>query len=154
MEVVELKRKEINSLVRLWGKLSNYHKNFDDYIMPSSYWKEYMRDYFANDMDKQNKITFIAKNDNIYAGFIKAEIRTAPEIFGGSRSGYISELFIEEKYRGNGLALTLMEKAISWVKSKDADSIRLNVNSENLRAIRFYEKLGFKEVNKTLRLDI
>ena len=154
MKIVELNRNEINSVVKLWGKLSDYHKNFDDYMMPSSYWKEYMREYFENDIDKQNRITFIAKNKNKYVGFIKAEIRTAPEMFGGFKTGYISEVFVNEDERGNGLALSLMEKAFEWFKTKDVESIRLNVNSQNIRAIRFYERLGFKEVNKTLRLDI
>ena len=154
MEVAEIKKSDIIPLLKLWKKLSDFHMNFNDYVMPSSFWEVYMKNYFERDIGKANKITFIAKDNNLYIGFIKAEIRIAPEIFGGGKHGYISEIYIDEKYRGDGTALVLIEKVMNWIKEKNISSIRLNVNSQNIRAIKFYEKLGFFEVNKTLRLDM
>lgn len=57
---------------------------------------------------------------------------------------YISNIAIYPKYRGKGAGKRLMLKAEKEAKIIGAKKIVLDVEKENLNAIKFYEKLGYK----------
>lgn len=146
--------KDIEFIVDMWKKLSDYHRKFEDYLEPSQQWRQYIRSLFLDDMTRNDRLFLVAKEKNNYIGFIRVEIRNTPELFNNVTTGYISDLYVDENYRGSGLADKLMDECIIWIKGKGIENVRLNVNSENKRAINFYQKIGFKEVNKTLYLKI
>lgn len=155
MRIVKGSRGDIQTIVNMWKELSDYHINFDDYLEPSREWNKHITSYFLKSMNKENYITFIAKTDsNRPIGFIKGEIRNTPEMFNFIATGYISELYVRDSYRGSKASEFLMLYLLNWFKGRGVSNIRLNVNSENIRAIKFYEKFGFKEVNKTLALKM
>ena len=49
-----------------------------------------------------------------------------------------------KEYWGRGIATALLEKLISWAKEKGIKKINLDVFENNKRAIKLYEKFGFK----------
>lgn len=49
-----------------------------------------------------------------------------------------------KEYWGRGIATALLEKLISWAKEKGIKKINLDVFENNERAIKLYEKFGFK----------
>lgn len=154
MIIYRATRKDIDFITKLWKKLSDYHKPFEDYIEPSSKWKQYMKTVFLEDLEREDRLILVARDGNRYVGFVRGEIRNASEIFNNKLIGYISDLFVEDCYRSTGIAQKLMESQFHWFKARGIKKVRLNVNSQNSKALRFYEKLGFKEVNKTLSLKI
>jgi ribosomal protein S18 acetylase RimI-like enzyme len=62
----------------------------------------------------------------------------------------ISNLFVLEQYRRQGIGTALLQSAISYA---DKNEIRLSVNRRNTAARRIYRKLGFRlSDNVDLRL--
>jgi RimJ/RimL family protein N-acetyltransferase len=54
-------------------------------------------------------------------------------------------MLVVRGYRGMGIGTKLMAYALEWAKSrKDVEKVVLGVFSNNARAIRLYEKFGFK----------
>jgi N-alpha-acetyltransferase 30 len=70
---------------------------------------------------------------------------------GGPLRGYIAMLATKEEYRGKGIAITLVSKAIDLMIEKDADEIALETEETNTGAMRLYEKLGFLRSKKLHR---
>lgn len=68
--------------------------------------------------------------------------------------GWISDVYVKKEFRQNGAAKSLMEQSLVEFKHLGYDDVRLNVFSFNEKAIRLYEKLGFKEVSKFMRVEI
>ena len=65
------------------------------------------------------------------------------------RSGSPIELqrfYVRSEFHGAGLAKILMEAVLSRAREKRADTLWLGVWEKNPRAIRFYEKCGFRQV--------
>ncbi len=64
-------------------------------------------------------------------------------------SGYLDQLVVAPDHWGSELASALVDEA----KRRSPDCIRLLVNTDNIRAIRFYERNGFahagEDVNPT-----
>ncbi|MCM3573622.1 MULTISPECIES: GNAT family N-acetyltransferase [Mesobacillus] len=68
--------------------------------------------------------------------------------------GWISDVYVKKEHRQNGVAKSLIEQSLVEFKHLGYDDVRLNVFSFNEKAIRLYEKLGFKDVSKFMRIEI
>lgn len=56
----------------------------------------------------------------------------------------IMNLFVNEEVRRRGIATSLMEYMIN---NEEYSRIMLEVNENNIKAIKLYNKLGFKEIS-------
>jgi ribosomal protein S18 acetylase RimI-like enzyme len=58
--------------------------------------------------------------------------------------GQLLFLAVDERYRGKGIARKLMNYALKDLKSLGMLAVRMNTRSDNKRARKLYESLGFK----------
>ncbi len=58
----------------------------------------------------------------------------------------LSKCYVHPDYHGLGAAAELMRASIDAAESAGARGLWLGVNNQNARAIRFYEKSGFRKV--------
>ncbi|MCU1531471.1 MAG: family N-acetyltransferase [Arthrobacter sp.] len=61
-------------------------------------------------------------------------------------SAELSKCYVHPDHHGLGAAAELMRASIASAAATGAAGMWLGVNSENARAIRFYEKSGFRQV--------
>jgi ribosomal protein S18 acetylase RimI-like enzyme len=62
----------------------------------------------------------------------------------------IEYIFSDPRYRKMGLATRLLSFAMMLAKEKGAKKVNLNVAADSTKAIDLYNKLGFKEIGRTL----
>lgn len=68
-------------------------------------------------------------------------------------SAELSKCYVHPDHHGLGAAAELMHASIESAAAAGSAGIWLGVNSENARAIRFYEKSGFRRIGtKSFRL--
>ena len=90
---------------------------------------------------------FIARMGEEAVGF------TAPAIMEGQRR--IGAIYVLPKAQGKGIGIQLLRKAVDWHRQQaPAEPIFLHVVSYNQKAIRFYERFGFKKTGKTVSDEI
>jgi GNAT superfamily N-acetyltransferase len=63
----------------------------------------------------------------------------------------VEALYVEERWRGRGLAETLLGRACEWADSVGQTIVQLYVTASNERAIRFYRHEGFDETQAIMR---
>ena len=68
----------------------------------------------------------------------------------GGREAFIDELFVLEKYRGQGIGSKAIKHAHEESKKSGLNAIRLEVTKTNLDVIRLYQKLGFNDLGRSL----
>ncbi|WP_342377154.1 GNAT family N-acetyltransferase [Myxococcus stipitatus] len=56
----------------------------------------------------------------------------------------IEDVAIDRAHRRRGIARALMDEAVRWAKEQGLPSVRLETQSNNVPACRFYERYGFK----------
>ncbi|NLL82325.1 MAG: N-acetyltransferase [Tissierellia bacterium] len=61
---------------------------------------------------------------------------------------YIAGLFVSDQYKNEGIGSKLVEKC-----KEDYSMLALDVYAKNVKAIRFYEKHGFRIINKKENAD-
>ena len=70
-----------------------------------------------------------------------------------NKIGFISMVIVAAEYRGKGVAEVLVDSALRLMKLEGMHTCKLEVRCDNFRAIKVYEKLGFKHItdsNKSL----
>ncbi|WP_028401944.1 GNAT family N-acetyltransferase [Ectobacillus panaciterrae] len=63
---------------------------------------------------------------------------------------FIRNIGVSEVCQGTGIGKALVQKAFEYTKEIQATSVELNVLEFNEKAIRFYEKLGFKTKSRQM----
>jgi len=66
---------------------------------------------------------------------------------------YLGFMFTLPEYRGRGVNTKIIEKLKKWSHSKGLKEMRLTVYDENYKAIKAYEKVGFKKHIIEMRLE-
>lgn len=60
----------------------------------------------------------------------------------------LHKLYVLPEYQGNGLGSEMLRHISDSIKAKLGNTLTLNVNRYNEKAIRFYKKMGFTSICK------
>ena len=62
-----------------------------------------------------------------------------------NKTGYITQVSVKSIAQSTGIGKRLMNEAYSICKEKGMQKIKLEVRKSNIKAIKFYQKEGFKD---------
>jgi putative acetyltransferase len=96
---------------------------------------DWWRDRWHNDTAVSSSV-FVAERDGAVIGFVTIN----------PASGYLDQLVVAPECWGAGIAEALMREAFRL----SPRGIDLHVNQDNARALRFYQKQGFKIVSESV----
>lgn len=85
-------------------------------------------------LEQDGAVTLCIFHDGALAGFVVIHPET----------GWLDQICVGDAYKGNGCAEALMAAA----RATSPGVVRLDVNADNMRAIRFYERNGFVQVGR------
>lgn len=85
----------------------------------------------------------VAEYDRILVGSGYARIEPAKPYLLHSTHAYLGFMYIEPAHRGKDINTRIIEALRQWAHARGITELRLDVYSENTRAIRAYEKAGF-----------
>ncbi len=80
--------------------------------------------------------------------YLKLNTHAAPAAIAAKRPLQIDRLYIARQWTGQGLGALLMQFALDKAKEEGYDVVWLTVWEQNERAIRFYERYGFREMGE------
>ncbi len=88
-----------------------------------------------------------------FGGFVDGELSglvvfVKPNRRKTGHTGELGAMYVRAKARGTGLADALVEAVIDQAVKSGAEQIKLTVNAENPRAIKLYERHGFRTIGR------
>jgi ribosomal protein S18 acetylase RimI-like enzyme len=83
-------------------------------------------------------------NNNEIIGQMELQIKDKDN----NKFGFINLFYLVPEYRGKGFSNHLDQYATSYFKDNGCSYCLLRVEKSNTRAIRFYEKCGFKKLSE------
>lgn len=120
---------------------NGFRKGFIDYSIPfHAPEDEFMARFFGLE-GNELKYSFIALDDENPIGLILGGIR----IFDTMKTMRCGALCIAPDYRGKGISQELFKLHQATAKEAGCRQLFLEVLKDNHRAIRFYEKMGYRE---------
>lgn len=96
------------------------------------------------------KYPFILMVDGEPVGHGAVIIEEKPS-YGGSRAGYLEDIVIDERYRGEGYGRQIIDALVSHARHLGCRKVNLSCAEHN---VGFYEKCGFHRHEVTMRMDL
>ncbi len=96
---------------------------------------------------------FIEDHEKI-VGFIELSLRNIVDGCLSSPVPYLEGLYIKPAYRGKGLGRKVISILIQWCSENGFSEMATDTEITNEKAQRFYESVGFKEVDRVVEYRI
>ena len=101
-----------------------------------------------SELENPNSEFYFAENDNQILGYLKLNFGNAQTENQGNETLEIERIYVLKEFFPLKIGQVLFEKSLEIAKEKSMNFIWLGVWEENHRAIKFYEKNGFKVFGK------
>lgn len=88
---------------------------------------------------------FLAESYGDGIGFLAARIRAIPPWFGAGQTGFISDVYVDDRHQSKRVGEQLLVRAAEWFREQGIDRIELQVIANNTRARKFYARHGWRE---------
>lgn len=157
MNIRKACKEDIPEIVELWWDMMQYHKKYQEKIYkpkPRKKFDKIVTSKIKKDLKKQDTILLVAEEKEII-GFILAKTEKEEyKRFKHDLRGYVGELIVKKENRNKGTGKALLQKALQELKKKGVTLTDIYVDKRNKRAIKLYEKTGFKKVLDLMIIDM
>lgn len=104
--------------------------------------------------DPSSTVLFAEIGDDV-AGLVRVAVRPSSTHPARLRKkvGQVEELIVFEAHQGIGAGKALMSAARGWCEEQGVNDMMLTVWEFNTDAIAFYERLGYRSLSRTMRLE-
>ncbi|WP_435263145.1 GNAT family N-acetyltransferase [Tenacibaculum sp. nBUS_03] len=100
------------------------------------------------------EVIVVVDSDNIPVSSGYASVVTPKTYFKFDKFAYLGFMYTIPSYRGKGMNKILIKALFDWISAKKIHEVRLDVYTENIGAIKAYEKAGFKKNLLNMRVDL
>ncbi len=102
----------------------------------------------TKEITNQDSLFYFCYSNSEVAGYLKLNISTAQTESLLPEALEIERIYVLKKFHGLGIGKALMEKSIHSAKELSKNEIWLGVWEHNIKALKFYNKLGFNQFSK------
>ena len=148
------KLKDAKQITELHLKLMRYHEPFDKYYSLRKNARKTTLDYNKKAIRSPKKMVLVAEDKNKIIGFIVGELEKGVPIFKRKFIGRIGGTYILSKYRRKGITKQLIKILFDWFRSKKIEFIELYVDHRNTLGLKTWEKMGFKNFQKRMKIKL
>ncbi len=126
-----------------------YNKKINDFVI-SIYIEEYGFEEHREIIEKYDNSIYLKQGGNLWIALDDNNeiIGTIAIYKRDEETAELKRLYVREDYRGKGLSKKLYEKVVNHCKKSDLKKIFLGTYDKLERAIFFYLKKGFKEIEE------
>ena len=147
MTVVRRARPEdVPALGRLGALLMRTHHEFDSarFMAPGDDPQGGYAWFLGTQLRDPDVVVLVAERAGAVVGYVYAGLE--PQSWKELRepAGFIHDVVVNDAGRRAGVATTLIEAAIAWLRERDAPRVMLWTAEQNIGAQRLFAKLGFR----------
>lgn len=144
MEIRKIRRNEIQSLIfDCWLPFAKEMAALDEYNALAEDITDDALTYRQEQFENEDAVISVAVENNRIIGYATAERNDTPPVFQRGMAVNIEEIYVEQSYRGRGIASALIEHVEQWAADCGAERMTLSVNAANEAAQALYDDRGY-----------
>ena len=153
IQITKARDKHIPEIVELWKEFMDYHKEFDSrFPMRENAYLSF-QNHLKELMTSENKIVYIALDNDHVVGFATCSINTQAPIWEIEKYGTIDTLVVESQYRRKGIGAKMLSTINEWFGVQSIVRIEVSLAIKNQVAQSFWRKHGYQDHTLRLYLD-
>jgi GNAT superfamily N-acetyltransferase len=135
--------KDLRAVGLLWGELTRYHISVG-YHFPIN--ENTIDDWIASFSRTLGRFSFlwVAEQEGEVTAFLLGRLKRTPTYLGGVLVGEISDLFVSDSLRGQGIGKQLVAVAMQHFSQQNVHSVEVQIMAGNESGIAFWNSLGFQ----------
>lgn len=110
-------------------------------------------EYFGGLVAGKGSVCLLAENTGEVIGYLAARVREGTSLR-PVRVAELESMCVLGEHRGRGVGARLAEEFFVWAELQGAERASVTAYAENGRAVRFYERFGFRPRNVSLERRI
>lgn len=147
--------KDFYALCVLIRMLANHHYALDSYWKPGrAMTTNQILELVIGTVQNKNAQFIVAEKDERIIGFFIAKIKQGNPYTDEKYIGYITNAFVLPPYRNKGVTHCALKMLRTWFTEHGVRYIELIVSSFNTDTLKVWQKAGFFEYTKTMRMPI
>lgn len=143
-------------LCTIYAELDDLHRAHHPelFIKPPDHARA--QEYIAGILADDSTALFVAEADGRVVGFAECYVLRASNfpVVRPRQWVQLDNIAVLEAYRDQHIGSLFLDRVIDWAKMKEINRLELKVYTFNEGAIGFYIRKGFRDLNKTMYLDL
>ena len=109
--------------------------------------------FLASRLSDPDNFVAVAERSNEVVGYVFAAVGGISWEDLRGPGGFIHDIYVDERARGQGAGAELLKAALAWIQSRGMSQTVLFSKSGNLSAQRLFAKMGFRQTMIEMTLD-
>lgn len=144
---------DLDSVVELNALLFREDSGRRDSFVDQGWPEREGREHFERFLGWDPSLCLVAGVDAEIVGYLAGYVREGSSL----RPVKVAELesmYVREEHRGRGAGARLVGEFIGWSRGEGVGLVSVTAHAANERAIRFYERSGFRSLSLSLEMDL
>jgi len=149
----EIREADVAAVKLLFCKLHTFNAALDPRFALAEEWDVHFTAVIQKALDGAGVLGLLARASATGqpCGFVLAAVHRDSGMWRYREWVEVEALYVEEAWRGCGLAELLLARACGWADHIGQPVVQLYVTASNERALRFYRHEGFRETQAIMR---
>ena len=155
IEITKADEPHIPELGNLWMEFMLYSQSIDEIYAPADdSIPLFIKDYLRPAMEAENSLVLVALDGGRAVGYSYSLIKEPSDLNTRDKWGCIHDMFVTSEYRNRGIGKQLYSEILRWFHSNGISRVELEVITQNIPAVSFWEKHGFIDQSRNLYRNI
>ena len=150
----KLKEEDIDGICELWKEFAKLREGFTQRRILNEDAADYFFGYATGLLSRKDTLTLVAEDGSKLVGYLIATKQRRPPIYHHTKVAYLSDTFVAEGHRGQGILKRFLAELNKWCKSEGITAIDVQLFEGNDEAQEIYQKLGFHNYRVVLRTEV
>jgi len=156
MKIRKASLKDVNAITEMVIGLADFEGDLDPgfHVLDRTRLEDFRPFIRKGVKGSRKRFVLVAEENGVVVGFIYCTIKKRPSVFTVKETGIIEDILVLPEFRKKGIAKKLVQETIKRFRKAKIKFVCVSALSNNKKALKAYQKLGFKEFKKELRRKI
>ncbi len=154
VKVRKLGEDDIDGICDLWQKFAAMREELTDSMILNEDASDYFFGYATGLLQRKDTLTLVAEDGDQLVGYLVAQKQRRPPIYHHTRVAYLSDAFVDESHRKQGILAQFIQELQDWCKREGITAIDVQIFEANKTAHEIYRKMGFHDYRTVFRKEI
>lgn len=155
VRIRKLQEGDVDGICELWKEFAKMREGLTHSKILNDDAADYFFGYATGLLQRKDTLTLVAAEDGAKAvGYLIATKQRRPPIYHHTKVAYLSDAFVKEGHRGQGILRQFMGELNKWCKSEGITAIDVQLFENNKDAQEVYRKLGFRDYRVVFRSEV
>ena len=150
----KLQEDDVDGICELWGQFARMRESQTQSRILNDDAADYFFGYATGLLHRKDTLTLVAADEGVLVGYLIAQQQRRPPIYHHTRVAYISDAFVAESHRKQGLLRNFINEVEKWAIREGVTALDVQIFKANELAQEVYRKMGFHDYRVLLRREL